>query len=416
MKAIPLRAVFISIFIWASHASAQTVGDLPFSVGAIGMGGVSASVPSDNAMALSSNPAQAGLFSLNEIASLSAYIRPSSAEYAGISSMHSSAAEVGFKLTRYLSTPFKTSVGVGYSIEEMGIKGAQPDGRVFAYAPYYRLNSLTLGLGLEDIVKVGIGFTYGWGSSGDGFYTSNDNADTHAYGLMAQVPIVQLIEGQGEESTEPQSRLQPLLNCNLAFAMGDFLEAVINDSEVLLRETVFGVNLEAGIETRNRGLPFRLISVLLAREADEPLLRGNFIEAFGFMYGNTVNTSRPTYFKSYENLILGTSDGKVGIRSGLQIEAAEFLYLRYGSMKGLDAYPSPWYNSSSTFGWGVRLDGLLRLLSMVKVGTYTQISRIDVPPVLSCIVRHVNLEFDYSKVEYDENVSQFLYQLSLVIS
>ncbi len=62
MKAISLGAIFVPVLIWVSQASAQSVGDLPFSVGAIGMGGVSASVPSDNAMALSSNPAQAGLF------------------------------------------------------------------------------------------------------------------------------------------------------------------------------------------------------------------------------------------------------------------------------------------------------------------------------------------------------------------
>lgn len=409
MKAISLGAIFVSVLIWVPQASSQTVGDLPFSVGEIGMGGVSASVPSDNAMALVSNPAQAGLFSLDKIASLSTYIRPSSSGYAQILSMRSSSGEIGVKLTRYLKTPFETSVGIGYSRSDIKTGGPSQFSALYMNGPYYRLNTLTVGLGLEDVVKVGVGFTYRWGSSTE---IGTESAGSFDYGIIAQIPIIQLVEGRSEETMVRQSGLRPFLDCNLALAMRNLGESMKNYFYLIdyLREAVFGLNFETGIETSYNGRPWKLLSVVVAREADEPLLRDEASVSNGVTNYYSVYTGWPTYFNPYKDLILGISDANVGIRSGLQIEAAEFLYVRFGSMNGLDANPVPWYDRSSTFGWGVRLNGFLRLISAGE--TYTRMTS----PVISYIVGHVDLEYDYGRVNYSKNVSQSFYQLSLVIS
>lgn len=385
------------------------------------MGGVSASVPSDNAMAMASNPAQAGLFSLNKIASLSAYIRPSSSKAAQILSIHSSSGEVGLKLTRYLHTPFETSVGIGYLRSDVNIGGPYSGVSLYRDGPNYRLNDLTVGLGFEDIVKVGVGFTYRWGSSEE---LGTQSASSHDYGIMAQIPVIQLVEGQSEESVVPQSVLRPLLNCNLAFTERNLGESMSNNfyQADYLREAVMGLSFGAAIETGYEGRPWKLLSVLVAREADQPLLRDEIGVGSGLADPSTDYTVWPRYIDPYKNLILGISDGKVGIRSGIQVEAAEFLCVRFGSMNGSNVNPVPWYNGSITFGWGVRLKGILRLISLAH--TYTEVSS----PAVSYVVRHVDLEYDYSKIRYRENVGQYgsvgyfsnvsqsFYQLSLVIS
>ncbi len=215
MDAIIRRVSFIALFAFASQSSAQDMSFLgsPPSVDAIGMGGVAASFPSDNALAVLGNPAQAGLFSLHGIASVGADIpSPTYSDWWGHISQNSSAAELGLNISRYLETPFQFSVGVGYSRISPNVSGY----------PFNGADNLTVGVGFEDMVRVGLGFTYKWVSSNFQYQpqqTSTGSPNAYDYGAIVQVPIMAIIEGGNESIDRNQSALRPLANFNIAYAM-----------------------------------------------------------------------------------------------------------------------------------------------------------------------------------------------------
>lgn len=73
MKAV--KIALASLLVCTAQASAQLQYSAP-AVDAEGMGGIEASLASDNAVAQLANPAQTGLFSLHRIASISTFLPP----------------------------------------------------------------------------------------------------------------------------------------------------------------------------------------------------------------------------------------------------------------------------------------------------------------------------------------------------
>jgi hypothetical protein len=412
MDAVFSRVSFIALFAFASQSSAQDLSFLnsPPSVDAIGMGGVAASYPSDNALAVLGNPAQAGLFSLRGIASAGVNIPPPAySDWWGDRSQNSSAAELGLNISRYLETPFQFSVGVGYSRISTNVSGY----------PFYRENNgadnLTVGVGLEDVVKVGIGFTYKWVSSN--FQNQPDqnwegSVTGYDYGAIVQVPIMAIIEGRHESIDRNQSALRPLANFNIAYAMKSLGGYLNYNSDPALatglpRQAVLGLNFEFGVDSRFDGLPWKILSIVFAREADEPLMRLDstldVMNGDSVFYYNNVYTNSPRYINLYKNFILGNSEGKVGVRTGIQVQTAEFLYVRFGATAGPNLKDIP------SFGIGVRLKGLLRLIYFIDGNQRPQ------SEFISFIMNHIDLQYDYSRLTYSAASGQSFDELNLVV-
>jgi len=206
--------------------------------------------------------------------------------------------------------------------------------------PFYRENNgddnLTVGAGFEYGVKVGLGFTYKWVSSNfqnqpqqswEGSITACD------YGAIVQVPIMEIIKGQHEANDRNRSALLPIVNFNIAYAMKNLGGYLNYNSDPALatglpRQAVLGMNFEIGLDSHLDGHPWKIISILFAREADEPLMRLDstldVMNGDSVFYYNNVYTNSPRYINLYKNFILGNSEGKVGIRTGFQVQAAEF--------------------------------------------------------------------------------------------
>ncbi len=183
MKAV--KIALASLLILSTQASAQVEYSAP-AVDAAGMGGIEASLASDNAVAQLANPAQTGLFSLHRIASISTFLPPPSFQNQvpgqNQISMYTWAAEFGTNLQNYLKTPFRFSAGIGYSTTGIDATGG------FEQTTFYmknRANNLTVGLGFSDIVKVGLGMEFNWISSVNYLISGKPvPAVAHGYGAI----------------------------------------------------------------------------------------------------------------------------------------------------------------------------------------------------------------------------------------
>ena len=408
------------LLIYSAKATAQLQYSAP-SVDAQGMGGVEASLPSDNAVAQLANPAQTGFFSLHGIFNAAAYVPTSSyfkqagnGSYRG--SIFSSATEIGVDLQKYLKTPYEISAGIGYArtgVNESG--GFEIDGPDITN----RANNLTVGVGFSDVVRAGVGLGINWISSRESALIPSTlqhiagNIVAQSYGAMVQVPVAEIIRGNG--ARDCAGRLRPIADITVAYAMKDFggylyYNSSPQPSGMLFRQADLGINLDLGFESTFDGQPWKILSVTIAREADEPLLCPDSTLAVYtvgtnqpdsvYTYTN-VYTNSPRYFNPYANFISGSSQGKVGIRTGGQVQFAEFLYVRLGATAG------PYIGGTSTYGYGLRLKGLLRLLAVLQLTPHAQDS------FLSFLMKHVDLRYDYARISYAGAGGQSFNELGL---
>ncbi|MCL5020145.1 MAG: hypothetical protein M1339_00460, partial [Bacteroidetes bacterium] len=271
MKAV--KIALASLLIYATQASAQMQYSAP-AVDAEGMGGVEASLPSDNAVVQLANPAQTGFFSLHGIASMAAYLPAySSSSRIGngidAASMFSTAAEFGIDLQKYLQTPFKISAGIGYARTGADASGG---GEIVQYEWQNRADNLIMGLGFDDVVKIGVGMGFNWISSVNNFPgAGRASVVAHSYGAIVQVPVLRLIEGGSER--DGHNGNGHFANFTIAYALRDVGGYFAYDSNpvdegTLFRQADLGINLELGIESTFDGKPWKIVSVMFAREAE----------------------------------------------------------------------------------------------------------------------------------------------------
>ena len=129
------------------------------------MGGAGVSFISDNALATIANPAELGLFSLHGI--LSASYMP---EIPG--KLNASAVDVGLNLGEFLrGLPFKMSLGVGYSNPRYSYPATV--GENFTNSVETDVaNTLTIGIGLDYLVRLGLGYNLKWVTTKGGPWVS----------------------------------------------------------------------------------------------------------------------------------------------------------------------------------------------------------------------------------------------------
>ncbi|MCL5268468.1 MAG: hypothetical protein M1469_10245 [Bacteroidetes bacterium] len=155
-------------------------------------------------------------------------------------------------------------------------------------------------------------------------------------------------------------------------------------------EADLGWNVEVRLRSRVASHSCEWFSFAWLRQADASLLS---LDSSMSIYPSSLDTTFnyfDTYkdglgdFRPYDNLFVGRPTGDVGIRRRWQIGLAEFIYIRGGSItdQGQPTY--------STFGWGARLEGLLKLLVFMHW--------LDADgSVAKFVLNHLDLQFDYSR-------------------
>lgn len=357
---------------------------IPVSVEGNGMGGIAASMVTDDAMSTISNPGQLGLFGLNKSAlSLSTYAPKTTwlpGSMAGGYSLTASALSAGLQLNDYVKLPAAVSIGVGYSQLELdlGMFTVSPTGTstaVSQFHAYEKADNIALGLGIDYIVKVGIGFNFKEIQSNLGPTVPNQSggpleAKTPAndFGMLLQIPVVDVVSHFRDKPVRFNNLLSPLLDVTFGYASrnvgGEINHGV--QSDPLPRQGVLGWNFEAGFRSQINDKPWKLLTFTWAREATDVLVStstsgkvvapGDTTYVNKFSYVGGLGSIRPV-----GNLILGKGYGTIDLMKGWQIDLAECLYVREGSYTGVGGL------IYKTHGESFALNGFLKLLASLGI-------------------------------------------------
>lgn len=397
------RFVFLVVVLLTSaSAHAQNLTTTPLSVDGNGMGGVGATLISSNALAVTANPAQAGMLSLNSVLNAAAYIqKPSRLPSASFTDagLSASAANLGVDLRRFLKIPFDIGIGVGYSKESLEARDfnvPEPDGSLMHAPNGERMETVSIGLGFRWLVDFALGYTskkldvQQLQREPNGYLAPFDpGATAHDWGTMLRIPVIKIVSTLDQRDLMITPKLKPLVDITASLAKrnigGSIPSFLYGDTLPLPRQAVAGLAVNLGLTTTVDGKRWELLSLTVARQAEDFLVNyATFSQPAPFPgYGSGyVYQSGFGDLQLLDNLILGRSNGTVTLIKGWQVGIGELLYVRGGAH-----YPPGQY-SYTTFGGTIKLNGLLKLLAAYHLADFNY-------GALAFLFNHLNVEYDY---------------------
>ncbi len=379
---------------------------IPSSVEGNGMGGIGASLVTEDAISNISNPAQLGIFSLSNSFSASSYAPKTEwlPSFGGGQSLDASAVSAGLRLDRDVKLPAPISLGIGYSTVYFNLGSfttfdPNNPSAVSSYNAFEKADMLTLGVGINYIVKFGLGYTYKWIDSevapaGLGHPIGSGAAKAAAYdlGAMLQIPVVDIASRLGHTPLVFGEGVSPLFNLTFGWTErnigGGLYYPFQRQSDPLPRQGILGWNFEIGLQTRVDRQPWKLFSFTWAREASGILVSVQTTAAPDSS-GYPVYTNHVSYMGGLgkihpvANLLYGQTTGDITVEKGWQIQVAQCLYFREGSSSPFGGYA---YN---TKGESFHLNGLVMLLESFHIWNPQH-------GWLAYLVDHVDLQYNTS--------------------
>jgi hypothetical protein len=336
-----------------------------------GMGGTSATQPTQDALATISNPGQLGIFTLSSVFGASTYTpRTDWLPQLNISGLTygTTAVNIGYNFRDLLSLPFSLSAGVGYSRVRVDLgtftltssSGPTP---IAAFTSDETSQSICTAIGFEYYIRMGIGMNFKRIESNlspIGSEQEQGSGSAHSsatdFGIFLDVPIARIASDLAGTTFDIAPNTAPFLDLSFGYVkanVGDkmvYMDAA--QADPLPRTAIAGLGAEIGVTSTAGSSELKLASFRLARQADDLLI-------IRYPDGSSNYQSGLGDIQFVDNVILGKTNGKVTVRKGWQVQVAEFLYLRGGSVDG----PGLAY---ATSGYSICLDGLLNLLGLVS--------------------------------------------------
>jgi hypothetical protein len=385
------------LFTLEQSARAQSgIASLQPSADQNGMAGIGVSLPSDNATATFSNPAQLGIFSLFGNLNASTLVTRKNWLGTGGVNVNAYAANAGLNLGKVLDLPIQCSLGAGYSKETLDwgpipITTEQyPDGTGLFVSWSDRYEIYTIAAGVNWLVKLGLGYNFKVVNEelpsfdSISYHLKGARTDAHDYGAMLKVPVIEIASRFSDHEMMISPKLRPFFNIILGYARTNISDySSPSYTAPLDRTAALGLTLEAGLETTIQGRNWNLFSVVWAREVrdlltvEEVFYRTNGPNSYIVDFKSGLGDIKPV-----DNLILGRSYGRVDLQKGWQVQIADFIYVRGGHYEGT-AY------SYTTYGTSVELNGLLKLLAAFDLVD------IDTSP-FDFLVDHFDLQYHFS--------------------
>lgn len=404
-----LCGLFIAVFLFnISEVLGQGETAVPFlmipnSVEGNGMGGIAASLVSDDAISTISNPAQLGIFSMDNFFNASTYT-PKTPWLPGIDdgiSLDATAFNAGMNLRNCLNLPAPISFGIGYSqvyfdLGNFEYTSSSSPQVITTYHAHERCDNLSFGIGIDYKVRLSLGYSFKWidselGPIFGGPDTIAGNAiaklPAHDYGAILQIPVVELVSDAVETPIEINDKVAPMLDLTFGCARrnigGEVNYGIPGQSDPLPRQGVLGWNFELGLKSQINNKPWKLLTFTWGREAEDVLVNvstvGDTVLTRIISYKNGLGSIRP-----FENLVVGKAPGSIYLQTGWQFQIAECLYVRGGS------YTAPGDLSYSTHGESFKLNGFLRLLSSLNFIEGDS-------NLFSFFLNHFDIQYHYSK-------------------
>jgi len=261
--------------------------------------------------------------------------------------------------------------------------GPQEIGRVQSYEA---ADNISLAIGIDSGVKIGAGASIKFinshlGAVGSESGNGEGATDVTAFdiGLLMKVPVLELASRAGASLAIPSLHIVPLLDLTVGYSKNNLGDRITyfdpNQADPLPRTASLGAGIEAGIVSTLVPDGWRLLSGGLYREAGDLLVKRH-------TDGTWEYTGGVGDVDFIDNVIAGRPGGTITQRKGWQIDVAEFLSFRGGSVH------EP-YAEYTTRGFALKLRGLLKALSafaLEKKGTWVDF-----------LMENLDLRYDWSE-------------------
>jgi hypothetical protein len=251
----------------------------------------------------------------------------------------------------------------------------------------------SVGLGLEYIARLGVGMNFKKITSrmpafGTGFGSNESIATPSAtdFGILLEIPIADIVARASGKSLVIAKEIEPFLDISTAYVksnVGDEVKyADYLQSDPLPRTAVVGLGLEGGLSARAGKENWRMASFALVHQAEDLLVKRHNDGTFEY-------TGGLGDLMIGDNVLIGRVTGYVLVRRGWELGAAEFLYIRGGSVIG-NGY------DYSTSGYSICFGGLVRFLEFAS-------PEIAGTPWVAFLGDHIDLR--YQSATYSSPVS-----------
>lgn len=369
--------------------------------GANGWGGVSTAVASENPIATFVNPGQLGLFSLSNYFAASTYAPKTRwlPTFGNPDLTYSvSAVNTGVNLARAFDLKLPISIGMGYSRVFLSLgtfMTTSPSGpeAIARHESWERSECFSLGVGVDYFVRLGVGVNFekiasNLSSIGTEQEMGTGRADASAtdIGVLLEAPIMDIVAAVKGEPVTLGLGLSPLVNVSAGYAHQNqgrsvsYVAAAMSDP--LPRKAVLGISTELGLVMDANNRPWKVIAFTLAREAEDLLIVRKSDGTFEYQSGlGDLSFSK--------HVLQGKLDDneRPELHKGWQLEIGEAISIRGGSFRESPNFGARNY---STVGYGIRLGGILRLLTAIDA---------DIPSdaTVSFLVTHLDLAYDHAE-------------------
>lgn len=404
-----LATALITILFITTDCAAQGESAVPFLLispyaETNGMGQASVAMFTDDPLAAIDNPAHLGMQSLrNYFSSGYNYNRLLPGFQQSNLWYRTFAFNAGMNQRKLFGIEPEMAFGMGYSriYENLGDFIAQQGGQTFT--AYETADQYTFGVGIDYWIKASAGITFKHILSDLGVYygsgpvpwrlTATD--DAYDYGLLVDVPCVEVFSRLRGEPFQVSRYWSPIFNFRLGFAnnnLGNNGVVYIDRAhpDPLPRYARIGIGFNLGILYKNDKVEWRPVSFRWTIEANDILVR-RYPEVVDTLTQQVLRDSYWEYqgglgdINFFDEVILGRANTQTIKKKGWEITIGGLFSWRGGRF---EEDPNHGNRRFSTMGLGFRTPGITKL--------------IEVGNVLGFILKHVDIQYDHSELTTDE--------------
>jgi len=366
------------------------------SVRANGMAGASVASPGHDAIAVNFNPGHLGTLSRHQYFTAEFYPRKTRwlPQLTSDLIYDTKSFLLGFDFRRF-NQNLPIRIGAGYSrvFLDLGEQvvtsetGPEPLGTVHNWE---KANVWSVGLGIDALLKVGIGWNFKRITSTLGPTSiawpqpATAKATAHDYGVVAHLPIIEAITRLGNVSMKLGPHRRPFLVTSFGYSksnIGDGISYIDpSQADPLPRIARDGFGISAGIVYTHPKLRWRIVSLEYASEAEQLLVRTEWRDGVQ----SVSYAGRDGDIDYLKHVILGHGRDNIITKRGWELGVGELVFLRLGR------YDDPLGRVDyTTFGVGLALSGALKLLRFTSPG-------YELNPAMDRIGKHIDVQFNFS--------------------